>query len=251
MTTLTPDDGFYFGLLVFETLAIEQKTLIFPQEHMERLHHSLRQLRIRNPQLDTILTLERLREEAFRCPYPRGVLKIAVSQDNILFSLRENTYTQDQYRKGFHLRTSTIRRNETSPFTYHKTGNYGENILEKRHAHTCGFDEPIFLNSREQICEGATTNIFFLKNGRLFTPAAKCGLLKGIIREYLNQRYPVTESVIYPAQIPEFDEIFLTNSLLGIMPVASWDGHIFPSHEETFQLLMNYQREILTYTSMD
>lgn len=61
MTTLTPDDGFYFGLLVFETLAIEQKTLIFPQEHMERLHHSLRQLRIRNPQLDTILTLERLR----------------------------------------------------------------------------------------------------------------------------------------------------------------------------------------------
>lgn len=251
MTILNPDDGFYFGLMVFETLAIEQGNLLFLQEHLDRLHHSLGQLHIKNPKLDTTLTPHRLKMEASRCPYSHGVLKIAVSQENILFSLRENTYSPEQYQKGFRLQTSLIRRSETSPFTYHKTGNYGENILEKRRAHACGFDEPIFLNTKGQICEGATTNIFFLKNGRLFTPAAKCGLLKGIIREYLKKRYPVSESVLIPEQIQEFDEIFLTNSLLGIMPVSSWDHHLFVSHKETLQLLKDYQNEILPQTSID
>ncbi len=249
-TPLIPDDGFYFGLMVFETLAIEQGTLVFPKEHLRRLAHSLNELQIQPPDSDP-LTLETLKKEASRCHDSRGVLKIAVSEKNRIFSVRENLYRPEHYQRGFHLQTSAVRRNETSPLTYHKTGNYGINILEKRRARTQGFDEPVFLNTKGQICEGATSNLFFIKNGRLYTPAVKCGLLPGIIRGYLMNHYPVLETEIYPEQIPEFDEIFLTNSLLGIMPAASWDGHLLPSRRETLRLFARYRRDFMLRTDIN
>ncbi len=240
MKTLVPDDGFSFGLTVFETIAVEDQTPLFLFEHLNRLEHSLKSLGIKNAQAETLLSPESVKTEAALCPDSHGVLKISVSEKNIFFSTRPNTYTPEQYQKGFRLTTSEIRRNETSPLTYHKTANYGDNILEKRRTHTLGFDEPVFLNSKGQLCEGATTNLFFIKDGRLFTPAAESGLLKGIIREYFKKHYPVCETFVYPQQIPEFDEIFVTNSLLGIMPVVSWDTFQIPSCTQSLRLRKEY-----------
>lgn len=242
MLKINADDGYYFGLQVFETIAVEDNIPVFPMEHLERLQNALKNLHIQNPETESALTVSRLRKEAFLCPYRHGVLKISVSEQNLLFTVRENTYREEQYRRGFAVQTSPIRRNETSPLVYYKTANYGDNILEKRRAHSCGFDEPVFLNTRGQICEGATSNIFFVKNQTLFTPKVSCGLLNGIMRNYLMKKYPVEETVLYPGQISEFDEIFLTNSLLGIMPVSSWDGH--PIRSCSFS--QNLRREYLS-----
>ena len=98
------------------------------------------------------------------------------------------------------------------------------------------------MNTQKQICEGATTNIFFVREGRIFTPRTDCGLLNGVLRRYLLERYPIRETTIYPEQVLGFDELFLTNSLLGIMPVASWNGHSFPQRKVSQRLLQDYQR---------
>lgn len=108
-----------------------------------------------------------------------------------------------------------------------KTLNYADNILEKRLAKQRGYDEPIFLNTKGELSEGATTNLFFVSGKKLFTPALSCGLLDGILRQYLLKNYQVEECIIKPEQVSDFDEMFVTNSLLGIMPICRLGEHKF------------------------
>lgn len=115
---------------------------------------------------------------------------------------------------------SEVRRNESSPFTYHKTLNYGECILEKRQAAVRGLDEVVFLNGKGEICEGAVSNVFFVRKGKVFTPEISCGLLPGIMRGYVMECCDVEERKILPDSLEEFEECFVTNSLMGIMPVS-------------------------------
>lgn len=213
------DDGFCFGLGAFETIAVMSGKPVFLNAHLRRLKKALDYFGISNP-----MTPEWVEEILKKHPMKNGVLKIMVSQENCLWSCRENPYTPADYERGFVLKTSPIRRNETSPLTGHKTLCYGENILEKRRAAVEGFDEPVFLNTRGQLTEGAVTNLFFVKNGRLITPALSCGLLPGTIRDYLVDRYDVEERVILPEEISDFDEAFVTNALMGMMPVCQFDS---------------------------
>ena len=167
----------------------------------------------------------------------RKVLKITVSEKNILITTRTNNYQKADYEKGFSTALSNVKRNESSPFTYHKTLNYGDCIMEKRHAKEMGIQEPIFLNTKGEIAEGATTNVFFIKDNQITAPPLSCGMLPGIMREYLYSTYSIQEQIILPEDIGEFDEMFLTNSLLGIMPVAKLGSHIFPSMNTGKKLL--------------
>ena len=105
--------------------------------------------------------------------------------------------------------------------------NYLHPNRRKRNSKICGYDEPIFLNSKGQITEGATTNIFFVKDKKIFTPKLSCGLLNGILRQYIISNYTVVETEIYLEDLKNFDEAFVTNSLLGIMPVKNIENFKF------------------------
>ena len=219
LTSLTPDDGYWFGLGVFETILEKQNTAVFLDEHLNRLKKSALFLGF---------------------PTENGVLKLTLSDKNLSLTSRKNTYTKEQYEKGFALDYSKILRNETSPFTYMKTLNYADNILEKRLAKQRGYDEPIFLNTKGELSEGATTNLFFVSGKKLFTPALSCGLLDGILRQYLLKNYQVEECIIKPEQVSDFDEMFVTNSLLGIMPICRLGEHKFTRRTITNQLMQTY-----------
>ena len=78
----------------------------------------------------------------------------------------------------------------------------------------------LFLNSRGEICEGSVSNVFFVSETGNHHPARTCGLLDGIVRRYVMKTRQVKEQVVTPEMIPEFREMFVTNSLLGIMPAA-------------------------------
>ncbi|MGI6006090.1 MAG: aminotransferase class IV [Ruminococcus sp.] len=215
------DEGLAFGLGVFETIRIEQGKAILLKEHISRMRHGIRRLGIEREEVNRWLTPEKIYDWMKERSMDQGAIKIIVTGENILFSERENPYKPADYEKGFHLAFSQVRRNETSPLTYLKTLNYGDNILEKRKAKREGADEPLFLNTRGEITEGAVTNIFFVKDGRLYTPSVSCGLLPGTVRAFIIRNFSVCETVIRPEETENFQEAFVTNSLLGIMPVAS------------------------------
>ena len=84
-----------------------------------------------------------------------------------------------------------------------------------------------FCNSRGELCEGAATNLFFVRNRELLTPQLSCGILPGIMRRFILEHFPVTECVLRPSDLTSMDECFVTNSLMGIMPVQSLDSYTF------------------------
>lgn len=219
---ITLDEGYQFGLGVFETVAMECGRPVFLDWHLERLLGSLKELGISGNITEREVQEYLISIKAGEGPQAfldHGVLKIMVSEKNNLFTMRENPYTPAKRRKGFRLVYSSVYRNETSPLVRHKTMNYGDCILEKRRAASLGADELIFRNSRGEICEGTTTNIFFVREGRLYTPPVFCGLLPGILRRFILEHFPVTECVIRAEDVPKMEECFVTNSLMGVMPV--------------------------------
>ena len=171
--TVTADDGFYFGLGLFETIHVKKKQMLLEQYHKERLLSSMKELQIcTEEQAETVWNC--IREDAagtmetYAEEHPDEedfVLKICVTSANILTDARPYTYKKADFIKGFDLRISPIIRNESSSLVHMKTMNYGDNILEKRRAHSEGFDEPLFLNSKGYVAEGATTNLFAVLDG--------------------------------------------------------------------------------------
>ena len=77
-------------------------------------------------------------------------------------------------------------------------------------------DEVIFLNQRGEICEGARSNIFIKRGGKLLTPALSCGLLPGILRAELLETGQAEEALLAEADLE--GEVFFGNSLRGLIP---------------------------------
>lgn len=217
------DEGYCFGLGLFETIAVEKGRPVFLEEHLKRMEDGMEFMGIRQ-KVEKREILSYLADSPAELS-KHGGLRITVSDRNCLFSLRANTYTEEQYERGFVMGFSDICRNETSPFTYHKTLNYGDCIMEKRRAHALGMDELVFRNTKGQLCEGCTTNLFFAQKGMVTAIPVSCGLLPGIMRHFVCEQakrggFFAGERILYPEDIEAFDECFVTNSLLGIMPVA-------------------------------
>ena len=115
---------------------------------------------------------------------------------------------------------------------------------EKRKSKKMSYDEPIFLNSKNQVTEGATSNIFVVVKDKIYTPKLSCGLLNGIVRQYIISNYHVIETEIDLEFLNNADEIFLTNSLFGIMPVNNLEEKVFKSQKISKEILSSYKKYI-------
>ena len=232
------DEGYQFGLGAFETIAVKAGHPLLLDEHLARLNKTLAFLEIPRSvtaiEVQGFLSQNNLEDHA---------LKIMASEKNLVFTMRENPYTEAQYQKGATLAFSAIRRNPTSPLCSHKTLNYGDSILEKRKALRLGLDDLVFMNFQGMICEGTACNLFFVKAGELFTPDLACGLLPGIIRDYICQNHPVNETIIWPDMLRDYQECFAVNSLMGIMPVSRLEDVEFNSRQTTEEISAQYRKD--------
>jgi branched-chain amino acid aminotransferase len=111
-----------------------------------------------------------------------------------------------------------------------KTGNYLGSILATRRAIEAGGDDAILCNADGEVVEGATSNVFFVKGSQLATPPLDAGLLAGITREVVCRLagelgHAVVQLRVRPDDLRAADEVFLTSSVRGIMPVTTIDAH--------------------------
>ena len=216
------DEGFSFGMGVFETMLVRDGRCILFGKHMERLRNGMEVLGMDrgfdpSPILDIIMDGH----------LDGRVLKVEVSRRNNIISDREMTYTEEDHEKGFRLVTSEVLRNETSPLTYIKSLNHADCIMEKRKAKSEGFDEPVFLNTKGFITEGATSNIFLTDGDEIVTPSVDSGILPGTVRSFIIENMDVRECHLEPGDIADYTGCFLTNSLFGVMNVSSFDDITF------------------------
>lgn len=77
----------------------------------------------------------------------------------------------------------------------------------------------LFLNEKEELTEGARSNIFILKNGILYTPKSSSGLLKGIYRQKIIKEKNAVEKILYLEDLFSAQKIYMTNSIRGIREV--------------------------------
>ncbi|CAN5677335.1 aminotransferase class IV [soil metagenome] len=126
------------------------------------------------------------------------------------------------------LMISSVRRNEGSPASRLKTLSYLDNVLARREASLAGVDEAVMLNGAGQVACAAAANLFWVRGGEVFTPALTCGALDGIVRRAVMVAVAVTEVAVGVQALADAEAIFLTNSLIGVRPVASLDGRALP-----------------------
>ncbi|MFH1776461.1 MAG: aminodeoxychorismate lyase [Candidatus Omnitrophota bacterium] len=231
--------GFLYGDGVFETMRSYQGKIFRIDEHLSRLKDALDKLMI-TPSDDIsqlkkntfeVLHRNKLSEAYMRINITRGLFmqpqeKTSKHIATMLILIRKFIpYPDKCYRQGIRAIIATTRQNENSPLANIKSLNYLNNLMAKTEALRRGAQEAIMLNSKGLVCEGAISNIFIVKGKDLYTPAITTGCLNGITRNTVieiarRKQILVKETDISIEQLSGADEIFITNSLMEVMPVV-------------------------------
>jgi branched-chain amino acid aminotransferase len=109
------------------------------------------------------------------------------------------------------------------------TGVYINSALAKTEAQLGGFDEAILLSADGHVAEGSADNIFLVRDGVLYTPDASQNILEGITRKSVmtlaknDVQISVVERAIDRSELYCSDEVFVTGTAAGLMPVISID----------------------------
>jgi branched-subunit amino acid aminotransferase/4-amino-4-deoxychorismate lyase len=151
--------------------------------------------------------------------------------------------------EGLALTVSPYRTNSFSPLAGIKSVNYLEHIISWEEARERDFDEALVLNERGEIVSATMSNLFWVMNGTLHTPALATGALAGITRSRIialaaELSIPLVEGVFDLSHISDADEIFLTSSGLGVRIVTTFDFHSYtvPIASVTLRLREAYRQ---------
>mgnify|MGYP000707429904 FL=1 len=228
-----------YGDSVFETLKLVNGKLIFWEAHYFRLMASMRMLRMKIPMSFTLEFLEneilktakvtnsnnnlRIRltitrkDGGFYLPLTNEVDYLIESQE--INFVNKSTYKVDLYKDFYvysgHL--STI-----------KTNNKIIHTIASIYARENELDNCILLNERKGVVEATNASLFLVKGLVIKTPPLTEGCLKGIAREKVKsiiesaKDFTLEETVISPFEIQKADEVFLTNSIIGVQPITNY-----------------------------
>ncbi len=242
---ITPDNRAYkYGDSVFETIKVINGKLVFWEEHYFRLMASMRMLRMKIPMNFTLEFLEKEILKTVKVTNSNTTLRIRLTitrkdggfylpltnEVDYLIEYREIRFlTKDNYKvdlfKDFYLYSghlSTI-----------KTNNKLIHTLASIFAKENDLDNCILLNERKGIVEATNATLFLIKGNTIKTPLLSEGCLKGIAREKViniiesNNDYDIEETVISPFEIQKADEVFITNSIIGIQPITNYRKKTF------------------------
>lgn len=130
---------------------------------------------------------------------------------------------------------ATTRRNEGSPAARLKTLSYLDNVLARAQARAAGADEAVMLNNRGELACASAANLFWIAGERLFTPALACGVLNGIMRARVLERaralgVETRVAAAGPEALATAQAAFLTNSLIGLRPIARFEDRAYGDH---------------------
>ncbi len=234
------DHGFLYGDGVYETLRAYQGRILLWERHMARLRRSCEliglDLPIRDeewiPIIAELLVRNGLQDAGLRLTVSRGEGEVGIDPSLclkptiVVMAKPVVTYTDQQREQGKVLHLSSVRRNsELAQSPQIKALSFLNNILAKQEAVRVGADDALMLNMDGYLSECTTSNIFFVKNQQLYTPAVDCGILKGITRDVVIElaeklEVCVEEGRYTMEQLLQAEECFITNTGIEIMPVS-------------------------------
>ncbi len=114
--------------------------------------------------------------------------------------------------------------NSRSPLAGVKSCNYLENLIAFDTAKQRGFNEAIRLNERGEITSACMANVFWMKNGQIYTPSLRTGCLAGTTREFVMENVDCEEVEAEADALREADSIFLTSAGVRVAAVSEFEG---------------------------
>lgn len=239
------DRGFIRSDATYDVFHVRQGIAFRVEDHLARFDRNAAALRLVSPysrdEMREIL-LECVRRGRFRDAYvqmmvTRGLPSASGSRDPRLCDNRFYAFampyvsiaSEKQLSEGLNLLIS--KRQRISPASLDpriKNFHWLDLTLGLMEAFDSGADTEVLVDAEENLTEGPGFNIFIVKNGRLATPAS--GVFDGMTRRTVLELCPeigleAVERLVPCNEAADADEVFITSTAGGIMPVTRVDGN--------------------------
>lgn len=250
------DRGFLLGDGLFETVRVTGGRPFRFAQHLDRLARGAEFLRIRLPfapeelhgfagQLVKRNQMPKsiLRLTLTRGPGTRGYSIRGADTPTLAMTLHPLPPAKPEWR----LITSSLRLPAGDALAAFKTTSKVLNVLARAEAEAREADEALLLNTNGEVAETAGGNIFWISGGIISTPPLEVGALPGITRAVVLEicralRLATREQIAGPERLCEADGVFVTQSALGIIPVAALDSRPLAMSAMTQRLAAAYDR---------
>lgn len=209
------DRGFRYGMSVFETVGVRDGQPLLLEKHARLLAKSAKELL----GAEVRLVVPPLGSD------DRGMLRVYVTageggpadpvREPGIFALFESLPGELP-----EFQTARMHPVEATPFAQGaKTGNYWTQCAAQAEAQREGFDHALLADARGHLLSAAMGNIFFVYEGTLCTPSLSLAVRAGAMRAWVTEQQSVREVEFRADRLDEAEEVFLTNSRLGVMPL--------------------------------
>lgn len=260
------DRSFQYGDGLFETVRICNSRPFRWDQHLERLARGAAGLDIQLPfdsrqlteALAELLRLNDACEAVLRLTLSRGVGRRGYSprgadQPLLVMSLHP-AEPLPPAPPQWTLFTSSLRSSDTNPLAQWKTSNKLVQIMARAEAERNGAHEALLLNTKGELCETTSGNVFCVEGTTLRTPPRNAGLLPGITRAVIMDLaaelgLSVRESRLQPGEVREADGVFSTMSSLGLVEIVALDGQPIRRSAQTRSIYAAYCRTVREETS--
>ena len=256
--------GMHYASLVFEGLRIYNRKIFKLEEHTQRLFHSAKIMDMKIPytieQINSA-TVSLVKNQNIQNGYIRpfvwrGSEMMGVSAQNTKINVAIAIWDWPAYfdpklkLNGIKLNISKWQRppQNSSPWDSKAAGLYMICTLSKHDAEKNGYTDALMLDYKGRVAESTGANIFFVIGGEIHTPVPDC-FLNGITRQTVidlaqKQGIKVIEREIYPDEIKNAKEIFLTGSAVEVTPVGKINDQTFKVGDITSKILNSYMKEV-------
>ncbi len=263
-TTHVLNHGLHYGSCVFEGLRVYGEKIYKLEKHTDRLFFSAQRMGIEVPYSKSEINnahKETIKKMNIKYGYVRPVIwrgseMMAISAQknkiNVAIATWEwpSYFTKEDRLKGISLQTAVWKRPppECIPTDTKAAGLYMICTLSKHEAEKNGFTDALMLDYKGRVSESTGSNIFLVINGEIHTPVPDC-FLNGITRQAVieiakNEGIKVIERDIYPDEIKNAEEIFLTGSAVEVTPVGKIDNQTFKVGDITAKISSLYMKEV-------
>lgn len=234
-----PSYAMLYGRGVFTTVAIYRRAPFLWPRHWQQLKHDAEHLKIDcadyselnvGEALQKVIAVNNVNEGCARVVLlarsgRHGRKSKGIKKSDLLIMSNDRRRIPDH---GLTLAVSPFRTNTLSPLTGVNSLNYLERVLALEEAEDREFDEAVMLNERGEVVSAIMANIFWVKDGRLHTPALSTGALPGatraVVMDLAGKHFiPLVEGVYELSDLTDADEIFLTSASLGVAVVTTFD----------------------------
>jgi len=240
----------FYGEGLFETFRYQSRLPALIGKHLERMDGGAKLLKVPFPEKEYIKEL--VEKSILESELKDAYVKICLLSDGESTFYRTAKTSQvlvivKQYespKESVKIKVNSFKRISESPLLNIKSLSYLENILARREASHFGFDESLFLNERDDITECSTSNIFWFNRDTLFTPATQCGLLSGTTRDLILSFIKEfgmnsVEGKFSLNDLIAAECVFITNSLIGCVPVTEVEGYSMNHDNNLFNKIKN------------